>query len=87
MRPRFILFGAAAIIIVALIILSLVDNLFINLLWFGALGYRSVYVTTLVAEVAIFVGIWVIAFIPIYVSGLVALHFSHEREHLRVVRR
>ncbi len=78
----------AAIIVVALIVLSLLDNFFVNLLWFRELGYRSVYVKMLAAQFAIFGIIWVVTFIPILVSALFAVRFSHERgERLRVVRR
>src|SRR5579875_991815 len=87
MRPRIILAGLAAIVIVAVIILSLLDNFFVNLLWFGELGYRSVYVTMIEAQYAIFGIVWLVAFIPIAVSALIAVRLSHERERLRVVRR
>ncbi|HEY6419804.1 MAG TPA: UPF0182 family protein, partial [Candidatus Binataceae bacterium] len=87
MRPRVILFGIAAIAIVALILLSLLDHLLVDLLWFGALGYRGVFGTTVGAQIVIFAVVWVVAFLAIFVSGLVAIHFSHERERLRVVRR
>ncbi|MGH7932407.1 MAG: UPF0182 family protein, partial [Candidatus Binataceae bacterium] len=87
MRPRIILFGLAAIIIVVLIILSLADSLLVDLLWFTALGYRRVFTITLSAEVVIFAVVWVVAFAAIFVSGMIAFGFSHERERLRVVRR
>ncbi len=87
MRPRIIVAGLAAILVVALIVLSLLDNFFVNLLWFRELGYRSVYVTMVVAQFAIFGIAWLVVFIPICISALVAVHFSHERERLRVVRR
>jgi len=87
MRTRIVLFGAAAIVVVALIILSLLDNFFVNLMWFGAMGYRSVYATMIGAQVAIFAGVWLATFVPIFISGMVAVRFSRERERLRVVRR
>ncbi len=87
MRSRLILFGIAAIIIVALIILSLGGNFLVDLLWFGALGYRAVFVTMIGAQVAIFAAVWVVAFIAILISGLVAIGLSHDRERLHVVRR
>lgn len=87
MRPRIILFGLAALIIVVLIVLGLADQLLVNFLWFGTLGYRSVFVTEFAAEVAIFAGVWVVAFAAICISGLIAVRLSHERERLRVVRR
>jgi uncharacterized membrane protein (UPF0182 family) len=87
MRTRIFLFGLAAVVVVTLIILSLLDNFFVNLLWFGSMGYRPVYTTMIGAQVAIFTGAWLAAFIPTCLSGLVAVHLSQERERLRVVRR
>lgn len=87
MRPRIILFGLAAVIIVLLIILGLADHLLVNFLWFGSLGYRSVFLTEFSAQVAIFAGVWLVAFAAICASGLIAVRLSHERERLHVVRR
>jgi uncharacterized membrane protein (UPF0182 family) len=87
MRPRIILFGLAALVIVVLIVLGLADELLVDFLWFGTLGYRSVFLTQLGAQVAIFAGVWFVAFAAICISGLIALRFSHERERLHVVRR
>jgi uncharacterized membrane protein (UPF0182 family) len=87
MRPRIILFGLAAIIIVILIVLGLADQLLVDFLWFGVLGYRSVFMTQLGAQVAIFAAVWLVAFVAICASGFVALRFSQERERPRIVRR
>src|SRR5579885_683200 len=87
MRPRIILFGLAAIVIVILIVLGLADQLLVDLLWFGALGYRAVFLTQLGAQIAIFAAVWLVTFVAIAVSGLAALGLSHERERLRIVRR
>jgi uncharacterized protein len=87
MRARVILFGIAAVVIVALVVLSLLDSFFVDLLWFGGLGYRSVFVTMVSAQVAIFAAVWAAAFATILLSGLIALGLSHDRERLRVVRR
>jgi uncharacterized membrane protein (UPF0182 family) len=87
MRTRLLLIGAAAIIVVALIVLSVTDGLLVDLLWFTSLGYRRVFTITLLAEVAIFLCVWLVTFVAIAVSGLVALRLSHDRERLRVVRR
>jgi uncharacterized membrane protein (UPF0182 family) len=86
MRPRIILFGLAAIIIVILIVLGLADQLLVDLLWFGVLGYRSAFMTQLGAQVAIFAAVWLVAFVAICASGFVALRFSQERERLPIVR-
>ncbi len=87
MRPRIVLFGLAAIIVVVLIVLGLADQLLVDLLWFGVLGYRSVFLTQLGAQVTIFAAVWFVAFVAICTSGFVALGLSQERERLHIVRR
>ncbi len=87
MRPRTVLIILGAALIVAFLVLSLADQLLVNLYWFTALHYRGVFSTTLIAQVAIFVGVWIVAFLAIAVSGWIALRLSRERERLRVVRR
>ncbi len=87
MRLRVILASLAAVVIVALVALSLADHLLVDYLWFGRLGYRGVFNTTVGAEIAIFAIVWLVAFVAIFVSGLVAIGSSHDRERLRVVRR
>ncbi len=87
MRTRLVLAGVAAIVIVALIGVTVADGLLVDLMWFTALGYRRVFTITLAAEVAIFVCVWLIAFSAIAASGLIAVRLSHDRERLRVVRR
>src|ERR1700686_4233497 len=87
MRPRYLLFGLIAALIVAFLVLSLADGLLVDLLWFDSLGFRQVFTTTVLAEVPIFAIVWLVAFSAIALSGLMALRLSHERERLRVVRR
>src|SRR5690242_15991200 len=87
MRTRLLLVGAAAIIVVALIGLTVADGLLVDLMWFTSLGYRRVFTVTLGAEVAIFAAVWLVAFGAIALSGLIALRLSPERERLHVVRR
>ncbi|MGZ6194951.1 MAG: UPF0182 family membrane protein [Candidatus Binataceae bacterium] len=87
MRPRIVLFSLAAIIIVILIVLGLADELLVDLLWFGVLGYRSVFLTQLGAQITIFALVWFVAFVAVCASGFVALGLSEERERLRIVRR
>src|SRR5215831_20082478 len=88
MRPRTIVLGLVAVIIlVAGILLSITDQFFVDLLWFRALGYGSVFATTIKAEVVIFVAVWLVAFAAMAVSGLAAIALSRDRERLRVVRR
>ncbi len=87
MRPRIVLFSLAALIIVVLIVLGVADQLLVDFLWFGVLGYRSVFMTQLAAQVAIFAAVWLVAFVAICGSGFVALGFSQDRERLHIVRR
>ena len=87
MRPRVILISLAAVVIVALVALSLADQLLVDYLWFGRLGYGGVFDTTVGAEIAIFAIVWLVAFVAIFVSGLIAIGSSRDRERLRVVRR
>jgi len=88
MRPRTILLGLAAIAILALaILLSITDQFFVDLLWFRALNYGSVFATIIKSEVGIFVIVWLVAFAAIATSGLAAVASSRDRERLRVVRR
>ena len=88
MRPRTIFLGLVAIGVIAIaILLSITDQFFVDLLWFRALGYGSVFGTTIKAEVGIFAIVWVIAFVAIAASGLAAVSGSPDRGQLRVVRR
>ena len=87
MRPRIVLFGLAAIIVVVLLVLGLADQMLVDLLWFDVLGYRSVFLTQLGAQVTIFAAVWFVAFVAICTSGFVALGLSQERERLHIVRR
>jgi uncharacterized protein len=87
MRSRIILFGIAAIAIVAIVVLSVADQFLVDFLWFRALGFEGVFTTTVGAEVTIFAIVWLVAFAAIAGSGLAAVGMSHERERLRVVRR
>ena len=87
MRPRVILISLAVVVIVALVALSMADQLLVDYLWFGRLGYGGVFDTTVAAEIAIFAIVWLVAFVAIFVSGLIAIGSSRDRERLRVVRR
>jgi uncharacterized protein len=86
MRPRLILFGLAGAIIVVLIVLGVADEFLVDMLWFSALGYRSVFFTEFFARVAVFAVVFVVAAAAFYLSGVHALRTSPDRERLRVVR-
>src|SRR4029077_17237096 len=87
MRPRIVLFSLAAIIVVILIVLGLADELLVDLLWFGVLGYRSVFLTQLGAPIPIFALVGFVTFVALCTRGFVALGLSEERVLLRIVRR
>ncbi len=87
MRPRTILFGIAAIVIAALVFLSIADQFFVDLLWFRSLGFEQVFATEVTAQIAIFALAWIVAFAAIAASGLAAVGLSRDRERLHVVRR
>src|ERR1700722_14973349 len=87
MRPRIILAGLAAVIIVALILLGVADTFFVDFLWFGSLGYREVFDRIVGAQVTIFTVVWLVGFVAIAASGFAAIGPARDRERLRVVRR
>jgi uncharacterized membrane protein (UPF0182 family) len=87
MRPRILLLILAAVLITAFLVLSLADSLIVDLMWFTALGYRSIFTITFFAGLSIFAAVFVVTFIALAGSGLIALGSSRERERLRVVRR
>src|ERR1019366_129984 len=78
MRPRGILISLAVVVIVALVALSMADQLLVDYLWFGRLGYGGVFNTTVAAEIAIFAIVWLVAFVAIFVSGLIAIGSNPE---------
>src|SRR5258708_34154951 len=87
MRPRNVLIVVAAVAIVALLALSFLDQLIVDYLWYGRLGFGGVFNTTVGAEIAIFLVVWLVAFAAIFVSGLIAIGSSRNHERLRVVGR
>src|ERR1700735_5654729 len=87
MRPRNILIAVAVALIVAMLALSLADQLLVDYLWYGRLGFRGVFNTTVGAEIAIFLVVWLVSFVAIFVSGLIAIGSSRNHARLRLVRR
>ncbi|HXW85572.1 MAG TPA: UPF0182 family protein [Candidatus Binataceae bacterium] len=87
MRPRGIVIVIAAVVLAAIILLWLADQFLVDFLWFGAVGYSPVFITTFEAEWGIFAIVWIVSFIAIAASGLAANARTHDRERLRVVRR
>ncbi len=88
MRSRIVLVAIAALAIVTLIVLGVADTFLVDFLWFGSLGFREVFDRIVSAQVTIFVGVWLVAFVAIAASGFAAIGPSaRDRERLRVVRR
>jgi uncharacterized protein len=88
MRPRIILAGVAAVVIVTLIVLGVLDTFLVDFLWFSSLGYREVFDRIVSAQVMIFAAVWLVSFIAIVASGFLAIGENRvDRDRLRVVRR
>ena len=60
MRPRILLLILAAVLIAVFVVLSLADSLIVDLMWFTALGYRSVFTVTFFAGLSIFAAVFAI---------------------------
>ena len=87
MRPsRLILIGLAAAVIAVLVVLGVADEFLVDMVWFSSLGYRSVFLTSFFARVVVFAVVFVVAAGALYLSGIIALRASPDRERLRVVR-
>src|SRR3974390_3644509 len=70
------------IFLICLILLELVVSFLVDWLWFSEIGYLDVFWTTIVAEVEIFIAVFIATSIVLWVNGLLALRFSQSRrEH------
>jgi len=70
------------IFLICLILLELVVSFLVDWLWFSEIGYLDVFWTTIVAEVEIFIAVFIATSIILWVNGLLALRFSQSRrEH------
>jgi uncharacterized membrane protein (UPF0182 family) len=87
MRPRFLILSLAALLIGVLVTLSIADEFIVDWLWFGSLGFASIFATRLIARCVVFSAVGALAFGAIFLSGTAALGLSRERDRLRVVRR
>jgi len=68
----FLAAGAIAV----LVLLGIMNRFFVDLLWFGSLGLRSVFTTVWLTEIAIFVVAAAVSFAVLLVNGLLALKIS-----------
>ena len=66
----------AAAIVAVLVLLGILSRFFVDLLWFGSLGLRSVFTTVWLTEITIFVVAAALSFAVLLVNGLLALQIS-----------
>ena len=66
----------AAAIIAVLVLLGILSRFFVDLLWFGSFGLRSVFTTVWLTEITIFVIAAALSFAVLFVNGLLALKIS-----------
>src|ERR1051326_6578857 len=72
---KSLVFLAVAIVAV-LVLLGILSRFFVDLLWFGSLGLRSVFTTVWLTEITIFVIAAALSFAVLLVNGLLALKIS-----------
>src|SRR5690349_11765546 len=64
---------AAAGVIAVLVVFGVFGRFFVDLLWFDSLGFRSVFTTVWLAEIAVFAVAAVVSFAILFLNGLAAL--------------
>ena len=67
------------IFLICLILLELVVSFLLDWLWFSEIGYLDVFWTTIVAEVEIFIAVFIATSIILWANGLLALRFAQSR--------
>jgi hypothetical protein len=65
--------------------LSVIDQVLIDYLWYGSLGFSGLFRTTIAAQTLIFACVWLFVAGAVATSAMFAL--ANSRERLRVVRR
>ncbi len=72
---------AAAAIVAALITLGALSRFFVDLLWFDALGFRSVFTTVWLAQISVFAAAAGLSFAILFLNGLAALSATASGPH------
>ena len=67
------------IFLICLILLELVVSFLVDWLWFSEIVYLDVFWTTIVAEVEIFIAVFIATSIILWANGLLALRFAQSR--------
>src|SRR5215813_13568489 len=67
------------IFLICFILLGIIGGLLVDWLWFSAIGYLSVFWTTIVAEAEVFSAVFIATAIILWANGSLALRFSRFR--------
>jgi uncharacterized membrane protein (UPF0182 family) len=76
------LLGGAIVLVIGLVLLALASNFLVDWLWFGTLGYVSVFWTTIATEAAVFGIVFVATALSVGVNAWFALRASQRRQFL-----
>ncbi len=67
---------AAIIFVICLILLGLISGFLVDWLWFSAIGYSSVFWTTIVSEAEVFIAVFTTTTIILWLNGSLAFRFA-----------
>jgi len=67
---------AAIIFAICLILLGLTSGFLVDWLWFSAIGYRSVFWTTIIAEFEVFFAVFAATAVVLWLNACLALRFA-----------
>jgi uncharacterized membrane protein (UPF0182 family) len=71
--------GVIAFLVTGAVALGLASDFLVDWLWFSAVGYREVFLTTFSAKAGLFGAVFVGSAIPVWVSGTLALRYARQR--------
>ena len=81
----------AALIVAALVVFFVFSRFFVDLLWFGSLGFRAVFTTTWFTTLTVFAAAAGLSSAILWLNGLIALKTNsaaaHRPQSFRVIRR
>ena len=69
----------AIVVVIGLILLGLADNFLVDWLWFSAIGYSSVFWTTIGAEATVFFVVFVATAMILWANGWLAFSLARRR--------
>src|SRR3954470_9294937 len=71
--------GVIAFLVAGAVALGLASDFLVDWLWFSAVGYREVFLTTFSAKAGLFGAVFVGSAVPVWVSGTLALRYARQR--------